>query len=191
MRVIKTDIDGVYIIEPEIFGDNRGYFFESYNAQRFKEATGLDVVFIQDNESRSSEGVVRGLHFQLPPYAQSKLVRVVAGAILDVAVDIRRGSPTFGQYVAVELSGDNHRQLFIPRGFAHGFRVLRGDAILQYKCDNMYAPQSEGSILWNDPTLNIDWGISADRAILSAKDTTAPPLELCDTLFDYKTDYYA
>lgn len=191
MRVIKTDIDGVYILEPEIFGDNRGYFFESYNAQRFKEATGLDVVFVQDNESRSSEGVVRGLHFQLPPYAQSKLVRVVAGAILDVAVDIRRGSPTFGRYVAVELSGDNHRQLFIPRGFAHGFRVLRGDAILQYKCDNMYAPQSEGSILWNDPTLNIDWGISTDRAILSAKDTTAPTLELCDTLFDYKTDYYA
>ncbi len=191
MRVIKTDIDGVYILEPEIFGDNRGYFFESYNAQRFKEATGLDVVFVQDNESRSSEGVVRGLHFQLPPYAQSKLVRVVAGAILDVAVDIRRSSPTFGQYVAVELSGDNHRQLFIPRGFAHGFRVLRGDAILQYKCDNMYAPQSEGSILWNDPALNIDWGISADRAILSAKDTTAPTLELCDTLFDYKTDYYA
>lgn len=191
MRVIKTDIDGVYILEPEIFGDNRGYFFESYNARRFKEATGLDVVFVQDNESRSSEGVVRGLHFQLPPYAQSKLVRVVAGAILDVAVDIRRGSPTFGQYVAVELSGDNHRQLFIPRGFAHGFRVLRGDAILQYKCDNMYAPQSEGSILWNDRALNIDWGISADRAILSAKDTTAPTLELCDTLFDYKTDYYA
>lgn len=191
MRVIKTDIEGIYILEPEIFGDNRGYFFESYNAQRFKEATGLDVVFVQDNESCSSEGVVRGLHFQLPPYAQSKLVRVVAGAILDVAVDIRRGSPTFGQYVAVELSGDNHRQLFIPRGFAHGFRVLRGDAILQYKCDNMYAPQSEGSILWNDPALNIDWGISADRAILSAKDTTAPTLELCDTLFDYKTDYYA
>lgn len=191
MRVINTDIDGVYILEPEIFGDNRGYFFESYNARRFKEATGLDVVFVQDNESRSSEGVVRGLHFQLPPYAQSKLVRVVAGAILDVAIDIRRGSPTFGKYVAVELSGDNHRQLFIPRGFAHGFRVLRGDAILQYKCDNMYAPQSEGSILWNDPTLNIDWGISTDRAILSAKDTTAPTLELCDTLFDYKTDYYA
>lgn len=191
MRVIKTDIEGIYILEPEIFGDNRGYFFESYNAQRFKEATGLDVVFVQDNESRSSEGVVRGLHFQLPPYAQSKLVRVVAGAILDVAVDIRRGSPTFGQYVAVELSGDNHRQLFIPRGFAHGFRVLRGDAILQYKCDNMYAPQSEGSILWNDPALNINWDISADRAILSAKDTTAPTLELCDTLFDYKTDYYA
>lgn len=191
MRVIKTDIDGVYILEPEIFGDNRGYFFESYNRRRFKEATGLDVVFVQDNESRSSEGVVRGLHFQLPPYAQSKLVRVVAGAILDVAVDIRRGSPTFGKYVAVELSGDNHRQLFIPRGFAHGFRVLRGDAILQYKCDNMYAPQSEGSILWNDPALNIDWGISANRAILSAKDTTAPTLELCDTLFDYKTDYYA
>lgn len=191
MRVIKTDIEGVYILEPEIFGDNRGYFFESYNAKRFKEATGLDVVFVQDNESRSSEGVVRGLHFQLPPYAQSKLVRVVAGAILDVAVDIRRGSPTFGKYVAVELSGDNHRQLFIPRGFAHGFRVLRGDAILQYKCDNMYAPQSEGSILWNDPALNIDWGISANRAILSAKDTTAPTLELCDTLFDYKTDYYA
>lgn len=191
MRVIKTDIDGVYILEPEIFVDNRGYFFESYNAQRFKEATGLEVVFVQDNESRSSEGVVRGLHFQLPPYAQSKLVRVVAGAILDVAIDIRRGSPTFGQYVAVELSGDNHRQLFIPRGFAHGFRVLRGDAILQYKCDNMYAPQSEGSILWNDPAINIDWGISTDRAILSAKDTTAPTLELCDTLFDYKTDYYA
>lgn len=191
MRVVKTDIDGVYILEPEIFGDNRGYFFESYNAQRFKEATGLDVVFVQDNESRSSEGVVRGLHFQLPPYAQSKLVRVVAGVILDVAVDIRRGSPTFGQYVAVELSGDNHRQLFIPRGFAHGFSVLRGDAILQYKCDNMYAPQSEGSILWNDPALNINWGISADRAILSAKDTTAPTLELSDTLFDYKTDYYA
>ena len=190
MKITKTEIEGVVIIEPHIFEDARGHFFEAFSEREFAEKV-CNCHFVQDNEAKSSYGVVRGLHFQLPPYAQSKLVRVVAGAILDVAVDIRRGSPTFGKYIAVELSGDNHRQLFIPRGFAHGFRVLRGDAILQYKCDNMYAPQSEGSILWNDPTLNIDWGISADRAILSAKDTTAPTLELCDTLFDYKTDYYA
>ena len=170
MRLTKTDIEGVVIIEPQVYTDERGYFFEAFNAAKFKEVTGINTTFVQDNESRSIEGVVRGLHFQLPPYAQSKLVRVVRGAILDVAVDIRRGSPTFGRYVAVELSEENRRQLFIPRGFAHGFSVLRGDAILEYKCDNLYARECEGAIRWDDPTLAIDWKIDFGRVIVSAKD---------------------
>ena len=172
MNVIKTDIEGVVIIEPRIFGDARGYFFESYNARDFAEVA--DVTFVQDNESRSCYGVVRGLHFQKPPYAQSKLVRVVEGCVLDVAVDIRRGSPTYGCYVAAELSADNHRQFFLPRGMAHGFAVLSETAVFQYKCDNLYHPESEGAIAWDDPTLAIDWHIPADKVILSDKDSHHP-----------------
>lgn len=191
MKLINTDIEGVFVIEPQLFEDDRGYFFESFSEAKFRELTGLDTTFVQDNESRSKEGVVRGLHFQLPPYAQSKLVRVVEGEILDVAVDIRRGSPTFGRYVAVVLSGDNHRQLFVPRGFAHGFVVRRGDAVVQYKCDNPYAPECEGSIIWDDADLAIDWGISPESAILSAKDMLNRSLAESKELFDYSVDYYA
>lgn len=193
MKIIKTDIEGVFIIEPRIFEDARGYFYESFNAHRFAALTGYDISFVQDNESRSKVGVVRGLHFQLPPHAQSKLVRVVEGSILDIAVDIRRGSPTFGRYVAVELSGENHRQLFIPRGFAHGFIVKRGDAVMQYKCDNYYAPESERAIRWDDEELAIDWGIdtAACNVIVSDKDAQNSTLAECDTLFDYNLDYYA
>lgn len=191
MKLITTDIEGVVIIEPKIWEDERGYFFESFQRGRFKEMTGLDIDFVQDNESLSKEGVVRGLHFQLPPYAQSKLVRVVRGEILDIALDIRRNSPTFGRSVAVRLSEDNHRQLFIPRGFAHGFVALRGDAIVQYKTDNYYSPESEGSILWCDPELNISWGVERDKVIISPKDASAPSLAECDTLFDFGVDYYA
>ena len=191
MRILKTDIEGVIIIEPHIFEDERGYFFEAFSERAFAELTGIETRFVQDNESRSARGVVRGLHFQLPPHAQSKLVRVVRGTILDVAVDIRRGSPTFGRHVAVELSEHNHRQLFIPRGFAHGFSVLEGDAIVEYKCDNYYAPESEGAIRWDDPTLAIDWQLADNEAIVSAKDMANPLYEESDTLFDYNTDYYA
>lgn len=190
MKLIPTDIEGVLIIEPKLFSDERGYFFEAFNSKRFEELTSIRTAFVQDNESRSARGVVRGLHFQLPPHAQSKLVRVVRGRIIDVAVDIRRGSPTFGRYVAVELSDENHRQLFIPRGFAHGFSVLEGDAIVEYKCDNYYAPEAEGAIRWDDPELAIDWRIDGE-VIVSAKDQKNKPLRECGTLFDYKTDYYA
>lgn len=190
MKLIHTDIEGVFIIEPQIFEDSRGYFFESFNTHKFAALTGINTHFVQDNESRSKVGVVRGLHFQLAPYAQSKLVRVVEGEILDIAVDIRRGSPTFGHHVGVVLSGDNHRQLFIPRGFAHGFVVLRGDAVVHYKCDNPYAPAAERAIRWNDPTLNIDFGINPEQVILSAKDSANPLLAQCDELFDYNIDYY-
>ena len=191
MRILKTDIEGVLIIEPRLFEDERGYFFEAFSERKFAELTGIKTRFVQDNESRSSVGVVRGLHFQLPPHAQSKLVRVVRGAILDVAVDIRRGSPTFGRYVAVELSEHNHRQLFIPRGFAHGFSVLEDDAIAEYKCDNYYAPAAEGAIRWDDPALAIDWRIADNEAIVSAKDKSNSLFEECERLFDYNTDYYA
>ena len=172
MNIVKTDIEGVVIIEPRVFGDARGYFFESYNARDFAEVA--DVTFVQDNESRSCYGVVRGLHFQKPPYAQSKLVRVVEGRVLDVAVDIRRGSPTYGRHVAVELSAENHTQLFLPRGMAHGFAVLSETAVFQYKCDNLYHPESEGAIAWNDPVLAIDWRIPASDVILSDKDSHHP-----------------
>lgn len=191
MRILKTDIEGVLIIEPQLFEDERGYFFEAFSERKFAELTGIKTRFVQDNESRSSVGVVRGLHFQLPPHAQSKLVRVVRGAILDVAVDIRRGSPTFGKHIAVELSEHNHRQLFIPRGFAHGFSVLEGDAIVEYKCDNYYAPEAEGAIRWNDPMLAIDWHTTNNEAIVSAKDKLNPLFEECERLFEYNTDYYA
>ena len=189
MEIIKSDIEGVVIIEPRIFEDSRGYFFESFSEREFVEKV-CNTRFVQDNESKSSYGVVRGLHFQLPPHAQSKLVRVVEGAVLDIAVDIRRGSPTFGKYVAVELSAENHRQLFIPRGFAHGFAVLSETAVFQYKCDNYYAPQSEGAIAWNDAEIGIDWRIPADKVILSAKDMAHPTLTECNTLFDYNEKLY-
>ena len=173
MNVIETGIPGLVIIEPRVFGDARGYFFEVFNRRVFFEAVG-EVDFIQDNESRSSYGVVRGLHFQKGEWAQAKLVRVVEGSVLDVAVDIRPGSPTYGQHAAVELSGENHRQLFIPRGFAHGFSVLSETAVFQYKCDNYYHPEAEGAIAWDDPDLAIDWRIPADRVLLSEKDRHHP-----------------
>lgn len=176
MNVIKTAIDGVVILEPHIFKDDRGYFFESFNQREFEEKV-CKTTFVQDNESKSSCGVLRGLHFQQAPFAQSKLVRVVKGAVLDVAVDIRKGSPTFGQHVAVELTEDNHRQFFIPRGLAHGFSVLSEEVVFQYKCDNFYVPHSEGAITWDDPDLGIDWRIPADLVILSEKDSRHPRLK--------------
>ena len=189
MEVIKTAIDGVVIIEPKVFGDHLGYFFESFSESRFNELV-RETRFVQDNESKSRYGVLRGLHFQKPPYAQSKLVRVVKGAVLDVAVDIRKGSPTFGQHVAVELTEGNHRQFFVPRGFAHGFVVLTDEVIFQYKCDNYYAPEYEGAIAWDDPDLGIDWKIPAEDVILSAKDTCHPRLKDAEWLFDYSEELY-
>lgn len=189
MNVIPTAIEGVLILEPRVFGDDRGYFFESFSAASFREQV-CPTDFVQDNESFSRYGVVRGLHYQLPPYAQSKLVRVVRGSVLDVAVDIRRGSKTFGQHVAVELSERNHRQLFIPRGFAHGFSVLSPEVIFQYKCDNYYAPDSEGAIAWDDPELAIDWRIPADHVILSEKDKHHPCLSEAKLLFDIEDRLY-
>ena len=183
MTVINTDIQGVVIIEPKVFGDHRGYFFESFSEKDFAEAVG-EVKFVQDNESKSSYGVLRGLHFQKPPHAQAKLVRVVKGRVLDVAVDLRKGSPTFGKHVAVELTEENHRQLFIPRGFAHGFVVLSDEAVFQYKCDNYYAPQSEGSVLWNDPDIGIQWGIPSEDVMLSEKDRNAPLLKDLGNVFN-------
>lgn len=175
MKVIETEIPGVVILEPRIFEDSRGYFFESFSQRDFEENV-LKVNFVQDNESKSCYGVMRGLHFQAPPFAQSKLVRCVRGRVLDVAVDIRKGSPTYGHHVAVELTEDNHRQFFIPRGFAHGFAVLSETAVFQYKCDNYYAPQSEGGVSILDESLGIDWRIPKEKAILSAKDTSNHPL---------------
>lgn len=189
MEVIKTAIDGVYILEPRIFRDDRGYFFESFSQREFEEKIGK-INFVQDNESKSSYGVMRGLHFQRPPYAQSKLVRCVKGAVLDVAVDIRKGSPTYGQHVAVELTADNHRQFFIPRGFAHGFAVLSDEAIFQYKCDNFYAPQADGGISILDASLNIDWQIPTEKAILSEKDTKHSLLQDFDSPFDINISLY-
>ncbi|MCI5776077.1 MAG: dTDP-4-dehydrorhamnose 3,5-epimerase [Bacteroidales bacterium] len=190
MEVIKTVIEDVVIIEPKVHGDSRGYFFESYSQRDFDQKV-RPIRFVQDNESLSSYGVVRGLHFQSGRHAQSKLVRVIVGCVLDVAVDIRRGSPTFGQHVAVELSAENHRQLFIPRGFAHGFAVLSPTAVFQYKCDNLYAPQAEGAIKFDDPALGIDWRIPLDKALLSEKDLRHKPLAEAENLFDYATDLYA
>lgn len=190
MEVIKTEIDGVVIIEPRIFHDERGYFYESFSQREFEEKV-CKTVFVQDNQSKSSYGVLRGLHFQKAPYSQSKLVRCIKGKVLDVAVDIRKGSPTFGKYVAVELSEDNHRQFFVPRGFAHGFAVLSDEAVFQYKCDNFYNKESEGSIAWNDESLSIDWKIDMDKVVLSEKDKNSKPLAQADYLFDYNTDYYA
>lgn len=189
MEVIKTAIEGVLIIEPRIFTDARGYFFESFSAREFEEKV-VRTTFCQDNESKSSYGVVRGLHFQRPPYAQSKLVRCVKGAVLDVAVDIRKGSPTYGKYVAVELTEENHRQFFISRGFAHGFSVLSDEVVFQYKCDNFYAPQSEGALAWDDPDLGIDWKIPADKVFLSAKDACHPCLKDFDSPFGIDDLFY-
>lgn len=177
MEVIKTAIDGVLIIEPKVFGDHRGYFFESFNAREFEQKTGTKVQFVQDNESKSCYGVVRGLHFQKGDKAQAKLVRVISGKVLDVAVDIRPDSPTFGKYVSAELTAENHRQFFIPKGFAHGFAVLSPEAVFQYKCDEFYCPEAEGAVAWDDPDLGIDWGLPAEDVILSEKDQKHPRLK--------------
>lgn len=189
MEAIKTDIDGVFIIEPRVFSDARGYFFESYSERDFN-AQVREIHFVQDNESKSSYGVMRGLHFQRPPFTQSKLVRCVKGAVLDVAVDIRKGSPTYGQHVAVELTEDNHRQFFVPRGFAHGFAVLSEEAVFQYKCDNFYHPEADGGINILDTSLGIDWRIPTDKAILSEKDTKHPLLADFDSPFDINVPLY-
>lgn len=189
MEVIKTSIEGVVIIEPRIFKDARGYFFESFSQKEFDEKV-RPIHFVQDNESMSSYGVMRGLHFQRPPYTQSKLVRCVRGRVLDVAVDIRKGSPTYGQHVAVELTEENHRQFFIPRGFAHGFAVLSETAVFQYKCDNFYAPQADGGISIKDESLGIDWQIPMEKAILSEKDLRHIRLEEFDSPFDYNDTLY-
>lgn len=183
IEVIKTEIPGVLIIEPKVFGDARGYFLESFNAKEFAEKTGLNIDFVQDNESMSSYGVMRGLHFQRPPFTQSKLVRCVKGVVLDVAVDIRKGSPTYGKHVSVELTEENHRQFFVPRGFAHGFAVLSETAVFQYKCDNFYAPQADGGISILDDSLGIDWRIPTDKALLSDKDTKHECLKDFDSPF--------
>lgn len=184
MDLIKTDIDGIVILEPRVFADARGYFFESYSRRVFDELIGRRVDFVQDNESCSSHGVMRGLHFQRPPYAQAKLVRCVSGAVLDVAVDIRRGSPTYGRHVSCLLSADNHRMFFIPRGFAHGFAVLSDTAVFHYKCDNYYHPEADGGISIVDTSLGIDWTIDISEAILSDKDKRQPRLADFNTPFD-------
>lgn len=190
IEVKKTDIEGVLIIEPKVFGDARGYFLESFNAKEFAEKTGLNINFVQDNESMSSYGVMRGLHFQRPPFTQSKLVRCVKGAVLDVAVDIRKGSPTYGKHVAVELTEDNHRQFFVPRGFAHGFAVLSEIAVFQYKCDEFYHPEADGGISILDDSLGIDWKIPTDKALLSEKDTKHALLKDFDSPFDINVSLY-
>ena len=189
MEVIKTAIEGLVIIEPKIHKDARGYLFESFSQREFEEKV-RPINFVQDNESMSSYGVMRGLHFQRPPYTQSKLVRCVKGRVLDVAVDIRKGSPTYGQHVAVELSEENHRQFFVPRGFAHGFAVLSDTAVFQYKCDNFYAPEADGGISIQDESLGIDWMIPTESAILSEKDLKHVCLKDFDSPFDYNTNLY-
>lgn len=189
IEVIETAIPGVVIIKPKVFDDKRGYFFESWSQKKFDELV-RPINFVQDNESKSQYGVLRGLHFQKGKYSQSKLVRVVKGCVLDVAVDIRRGSPTFGQYVCTELTEENRLQMFVPRGFAHGFVVLSEEAIFQYKCDNLYAPTEEGSIAWNDPTINVNWRIPLSDIILSERDKHHPLLSESKCLFDYNIDYY-
>ena len=189
MDIIKTDIGGVLILEPRMFKDERGYFYESFSQREFEENV-CRTTFVQDNQSMSVYGVVRGLHFQKPPFSQSKLVRCIKGAVLDVAVDIRKGSPTFGKYVAVELTEDNHRQFFIPRGFAHGFAVLSEEAVFQYKCDNYYNKESEGAIAWNDEQIAVDWRLPLDKVILSEKDKLSKPLSEAAYLFDYNEKLY-
>lgn len=189
MNVIETAINGVYVIEPKVFHDTRGYFFESYNLRDFSREV-LHTTFVQDNESYSTYGVIRGLHFQKPPFTQAKLVRVIKGTVLDIAVDIRKGSPTYGQYVASVLSEENKYQFFVPRGFAHGFAVLSEEALFQYKCDNFYAPDFERGIAWNDPELRIDWRLPDERIILSEKDKHRPTLEESETFFAYAQDLY-
>ena len=189
MEVTKTAIEGLVIIEPKVFKDARGYFFESFSQREFDEKV-RPIKFVQDNESMSSYGVMRGFHFQRPPYTQSKLVRCVRGRVLDVAIDIRKGSPTYGHHVAIELSEENHRQFFIPRGFAHGFAVLSDTAVFQYKCDNFYAPEAEGGISIQDESLGIDWTIPTDCATLSDKDLKLLCLKDFNSPFDYHTNLY-
>lgn len=189
MEVIKTDIEGLVIIEPKVFKDARGYFFESFSQREFEEKV-CPINFVQDNESMSSYGVMRGLHFQRPPFTQSKLVRCVRGAVLDVAVDIRKGSPTYGQHVAVELTEDNHLQFFISKGFAHGFAVLSETAVFQYKCDEFYHPEADGGISIMDDSLGIDWHIPTGKVILSEKDTKHALLKDFDSPFDIDIDLY-
>ena len=189
MEIINTAIEDVVVLKPRVFEDQRGYFFESYSKRDFCKLV-REIDFVQDNESKSSYGVVRGLHFQKWPFSQSKLVKVIKGKVLDVAVDIRKGSPTYGKSVAVELSGENKLMLFIPRGFAHGFAVLSDEAVFQYKCDDFYHPESEGGIAWNDPDLNIDWQVPAEEIILSEKDKKHPMLKDLDSPFDYNVDLY-
>lgn len=185
INVIETEIPGVVIIEPKIFGDSRGYFYESFSQRDFEEKVGV-VNFVQDNQSFSHYGVLRGLHFQYPPYTQSKLVRVIQGKVVDVAVDIRKGSPTYGKYVAVELTGENYRQFFIPKGFAHGFVVLSETALFQYKCDEFYHPEAEGAIKWDDPDINIEWRIPTEDVALSAKDARHKYLKDFVSPFDFE-----
>jgi dTDP-4-dehydrorhamnose 3,5-epimerase len=189
MKIIKTEVEGVVILEPKVFGDDRGYFTETFRQDKFEEAIGYKVNFIQDNESKSSFGVLRGLHYQLPPFSQSKLVRVIIGSVIDVAVDIRKGSPTFGKHIAVELSGENKRQLFVPRGFAHGFVVTSETAIFTYKVDNYYALEYDRGIAYNDPDIDISWGIDLEKLLLSEKDKMHPSLTDAD-LFNYKDNLY-
>lgn len=189
MNIIETEIEGVVILEPRIFKDDRGYFYESFSQREFEEKV-CQTTFVQDNQSMSVYGVVRGLHFQKPPYCQSKLVRCIKGAVLDVAVDIRKGSPTFGKYVAVELTEENHRQFFVPRGFAHGFAVLSDEAVFQYKCDNYYNKESEGAIAWNDEQIAVDWRLPSEKVILSEKDKLSKPLAEAEFLFDYNEKLY-
>lgn len=189
MEVIQTPIEGVVIIKPRVFEDSRGYFFESFSQKDFDEKV-RPITFVQDNESKSSYGVMRGLHFQVPPYTQSKLVRCVKGTVLDVAVDIRKGSPTYGQHVAVELTEENHLQFFVPRGFAHGFAVLSEIAVFQYKCDEFYHPEADGGISILDDSLGINWRIPTNKVILSEKDTKHSLLKDFDSPFDINIDYY-
>ena len=184
MPFIETGFPGLKVFEPKIFADNRGYFFETFNENTFKEA-GIDSRFVQDNESKSQYGVVRGLHYQLNPFAQAKLVRVINGEVLDAVVDIRRGSPTYGQKYEILLTGENKRQLFIPRGFAHGFSVLKDETVFCYKCDNIYNKESEGGILLTDPAVNIDWQVPADKMLLSEKDLANPQFKDCRNNFDF------
>jgi dTDP-4-dehydrorhamnose 3,5-epimerase len=186
MKVEKTDIDGVVVITPHVFEDSRGYFFESFSERVFHEAVDPDVHFVQDNQSRSTHGVVRGLHFQKPPYAQAKLVRVFDGEVLDVAVDLRQGSPTYGKHVSILLSSENRKQLYIPKGFAHGFSVLSDYAVFEYKCDNFYAPTAEAGLAWDDETLNIDWHLNSNDIILSDKDKRHPSLKELQPIFNIK-----
>ena len=190
MKFTKTNIPDVILIEPKIFGDDRGYFVETFRSDLFEKESGVQTNFIQDNESRSNHGVLRGLHYQLPPYAQSKLVRVIEGKVLDIAVDIRKGSPYFGQYVSAELSAENKHQLFIPRGFAHGFVVLSETAIFSYKVDNYYSPECDRGIQFDDPQLNIDWQLEHKLLQLSEKDKSQPLLNETNDLFDYTINQY-
>lgn len=190
MNFIRTAIPDVIIIEPTVHGDHRGYFVETFRADKLEDFLGFKLNFGQDNESKSSKGVLRGLHYQLPPHAQTKLVRVISGRVLDVAVDIRRNSPTFGQHVAVELTADNKKQLLVPRGFAHGFVVLEDDTIFAYKVDNYYSPECDRGISFDDPALNIDWVLKTEELKLSAKDTKQPKLNETNDLFEFGVNYY-